>query len=1129
MAYGDINGLLERADAVAAGLDDQAAALMRAAFVSTFNALEEDLLRGYANLRDTNNITAQNRALILLNDLGFAVAFDDALAADFEEDYTRLLNEASALGRDLSADVEAAITNQEREGLLGPAIPIEQVAAAASGATERLKGHGRRFAQDAAILTQQGLIQGWSNRRLAQNIQRRLGTTIGEANRIARTETMAAVNTAALTTYQENGSDKWQRVPVLDGRVCQWCRARAFNVYEIQAAAEVLLHPFDRCFAIPWRDEWVHDGIIDLKQMREWKEQVDARSEVEPEFNQPAPFERMNGTSPPVPHLTFDDIQAGRTPVPEPIPEDIAPQVEPEPPPEPTPTPATAQAPTEPEPTPAEVTSDIPEELQRVGVEQALDRRGRLGRPRSIGDSNPDFGDDIDEFFSDIYSEPTSVMIESSYDGPSGDSHLVMSSVELDANGLYEYGFLTNGTFDAGTIPPEDSKIAVEIIREQYRTIMRELPDGAIVVNTPWTSDGKGGGRQAAYMRQGFGPPSETGEMAAMKVGGNLVPINVNREAMDALMDDPNDEEETTLTQPQIDRFRAHQATLDPDRFDRPPEEASPDMLARREIAEQSAVALDQIRINEQQQAEAASPIGQEETEAEEDRIAAARRRRENRIDALDDYQDPVEALFADGREHRASMSPEEADTYTAGTIFGGPQYHGTSARGAVSIAGEGVNPDVNSRAVYGRGFYVTPDGDTAADFAELADDEGGRVMDLRILARNPRRFADNKEFERFVAEDLQLDPMLAGGQGPEWSREVSAQFRALGFDSIRIEKMDYTVVFDERQVVVTRDISPDRAREIAEGEEVGDVTAEQLTQQTQQAIDQSIATQAQAAAIAEEGNLEEARTTNFQAVAEGRQADQLGQQARQQDEAERPEEYEEEVSDEEALIRTARRRRRQRIEDAGDDYVDPVDALFADGRTHRPSMTREEADAYTDGTIFQTSQWHGTSRGGARSISEDGVLVDRNSIAGYGQGFYMGGKSEIAGDYAETRGGGGGRVLELRVMARNPKRFADNPAFEKFVAEELGLDSRVIGQGDEWAAEVTAQFRSLGFDSVRIEGSDYTIAFDPRQVVVVDNISVEASFGEEEAVVDEDDPFNQAAAASGLDWDSLLDDDDDW
>lgn len=83
--------------------------------------------------------------------------------------------------------------------------------------------------------------------------------------------------------------------------------------------------------------------------------------------------------------------------------------------------------------------------------------------------------------------------------------------------------FKVNGDFDADpNMSPERKRRLGRVARKQLLTIIKNLPDGSALLQSPWEDDGKGEAREKAYTRAGF-RMSDTGIGFALVKNGKLV------------------------------------------------------------------------------------------------------------------------------------------------------------------------------------------------------------------------------------------------------------------------------------------------------------------------------------------------------------------------------------------------------------------------------------------------------------------------------------------------------------------------------------------------------------------------------------------------------------------------------
>lgn len=174
-----------------------------------------------------------------------------------------------------------------------PTIAPLSVAARATNAAARLAQHGTDFAQKAEGIIIDGLIRGRGFRPTAAELRRETGILRHEAERIVRTESIAASDEARRDTFKEAGVEHVQHMATMDDRLCGYCSSRAGKVYKI-GDTEVPLHPNCRCYLAPWREEWQELGLTDDEWAAEHRRKsIDRASE--PPRTGASPSERWRG------------------------------------------------------------------------------------------------------------------------------------------------------------------------------------------------------------------------------------------------------------------------------------------------------------------------------------------------------------------------------------------------------------------------------------------------------------------------------------------------------------------------------------------------------------------------------------------------------------------------------------------------------------------------------------------------------------------------------------------------------------------------------------------------------------------------------------------------------------------
>ncbi|MEO0533256.1 MAG: hypothetical protein AAF215_05250 [Cyanobacteria bacterium P01_A01_bin.123] len=152
------------------------------------------------------------------------------------------------------------------------------------------------------------------------------------------------------------------------------------------------------------------------------------------------------------------------------------------------------------------------------------------------------------------------------------------------------------------------------------------------------------------------------------------------------------------------------------------------------------------------------------------------------------------------------------------------------------------------------------------------------------------------------------------------------------------------------------------------------------------------------------------------------------------------------------------------------------------DAAGYKPRMTREEAARYTDGSYFGSTEFfHGNGKTVTDSVANDGAQPERNRRGLYGMGFYMGVDRSIGEHYARYAHGNDIGIVTAVTKVQNP--------YVSTVSEMARLGQNFEGdQSNGIDAVAVHQFlRAKGYDSIYLKDSGYSIAFDQRQVVIVE------------------------------------------
>lgn len=97
-----------------------------------------------------------------------------------------------------------------------------------------------------------GFERGETVKQIANRVKGVTQMATRKAITIARTETLAAGNTAALARYEKYGVNKVQWIAAYDDRVCPECEGLHEKIYNIGDEPDLPLHPNCRCTIIPY-------------------------------------------------------------------------------------------------------------------------------------------------------------------------------------------------------------------------------------------------------------------------------------------------------------------------------------------------------------------------------------------------------------------------------------------------------------------------------------------------------------------------------------------------------------------------------------------------------------------------------------------------------------------------------------------------------------------------------------------------------------------------------------------------------------------------------------------------------------------------------------------------------------
>lgn len=285
-----------------AGLEDQVTARVNTALEASYKQLEKKLIETYPRLQANGSLTAIQQKTLLTSEVTDLLALLNTRNSErIYQDFEYLLQTSNGMGGTLASELHQAIANQPLKATTG--VPVDALRFAAENAVKRLSKHDQEFQEKATAIVGQGLIQNWGVQRSTRLLRQELGITKGKAERIIRTETLAATNEAAQASFKEAGIKHFQFIATQDDRLCPFCAARNLKVFKLGQSVPPI-HPYCRCFSMPWMESWVDEGLLDVEWQKQYRE--DSLRELESTGKQLnnglSPFEKAAGlTKPPKP------------------------------------------------------------------------------------------------------------------------------------------------------------------------------------------------------------------------------------------------------------------------------------------------------------------------------------------------------------------------------------------------------------------------------------------------------------------------------------------------------------------------------------------------------------------------------------------------------------------------------------------------------------------------------------------------------------------------------------------------------------------------------------------------------------------------------------------------------------
>ncbi len=208
---------------------------------------------------------------------------------------------------------------------LAPALDLRAIQAQVDGALQRLNRYSLEAIEKVNDAIVEGLVAGRNPTRVAYDVRTaitgdprarellapgidsrgrkrlmlRKGGLAFQAETIARTEMLSAVNASRMSEYTAAGVQHVVWIATPDEFVCEHCGGRSGRTYRLEDVI-IPAHPRCRCTSLAVKKEWLDDGLITRDELSEHRSTVlrAYREEHGPDSRfatGPSAFERANG------------------------------------------------------------------------------------------------------------------------------------------------------------------------------------------------------------------------------------------------------------------------------------------------------------------------------------------------------------------------------------------------------------------------------------------------------------------------------------------------------------------------------------------------------------------------------------------------------------------------------------------------------------------------------------------------------------------------------------------------------------------------------------------------------------------------------------------------------------------
>lgn len=279
----DVAKLVSRADTQLARLEQQKLQEFLTALRKSQEIMTNEFARRWPDDKELTQGGAigRARAAVLLQESGALVDLIESRLDTQSTATAQSIIDARQLGVDGALEALSAFDPSHYDRALEALsvhgdINVRAATQAILGMESNLTNWSKEFISAAQNSVIQSIVSGEHSSSMARKLAADMSTTRYKAERVLRTELHQAEDRARREVYYESGILYVQRVATEDDRVCFWCMDRAGNIYKIEEAP-ASLHPFDRCFNMPWSPVWDELGLIDNEWINEHKNGVEAK------------------------------------------------------------------------------------------------------------------------------------------------------------------------------------------------------------------------------------------------------------------------------------------------------------------------------------------------------------------------------------------------------------------------------------------------------------------------------------------------------------------------------------------------------------------------------------------------------------------------------------------------------------------------------------------------------------------------------------------------------------------------------------------------------------------------------------------------------------------------------------